>query len=68
MDIGQVSMALANNRTQTGYSVAMLAKSMDAMQTEGAGIMKLMESADDMSGKALQAAATGLGQNFDMSV
>ncbi len=67
MNIGGVSMAIANNRTQTAYSVAMLDKSMDAMKTEGDGMMKLMQSADDMNAKALQAAATGLGQNFDMS-
>ena len=68
MDIAQVSMSIANNKVQTDVGTAMLAKSLDAMETAGGGLVSLIESADAMSGKALQAAATGLGQSVDISI
>ncbi len=68
MDIAGVASALANNRTATAYSTAMLEKSLDTMEQEGAGMLKLMQTADDMNAKALQAAATGAGQSLDLSV
>ncbi len=68
MDIAGVASALANNRTATAYGTAMLSKSLDAMEVQGEGMVKLMETADDMNAQALRAAATGAGQNMDLSV
>ena len=68
MDVTGLASALAYNKTATDYGTAMLSKSLDAMEAEGAGLVKLMQTAGEMDARALQAAATGTGQNLDVSV
>jgi len=57
-DIASMSMAMANNRVQTDFGVAMLSKNLDAMETAGAQMTKMMELSVNPN----------VGANFDISV
>ena len=63
MDIAGVASALARNKSLTDVGTAMLAKSLDQMEVEGAGIVSLIQTADQAP-----IPTPGVGQNFDMSV
>lgn len=63
MDIAGVSGALAQVRLETKVSTAMLGKTMDANESMGAGLLKMIDSA------AMEnSVAPWLGSNFDMKV
>lgn len=57
-NIASMAMVMADNKTQTDIGVAMLSKSLDTMQDNGAAMTKMME----------QSVTPYLGSNFDMSV
>ncbi len=45
MDIAGVSMALSQIKTQSDVGTAVLAKTMDANEIAGAGVVKMIDSA-----------------------
>lgn len=65
MDIAGVATSMAYKDVTSTYSTAMLAKSLDTMQTAGDGLVKMIENAPAPSGVLPVA---GVGENFDMSV
>ena len=65
MDMSLVNLAsgVAQNSNMTQIGTAMLAKTLDAQRSEGAQMLKLMDSA------AMELAVNPhIGGNFDMSV
>lgn len=63
MDIAGVSSALSQVRLETKVSTAMLGKTMDANESMGAGLLKMIDAA------AMENSVTPwLGSNFDMRV
>lgn len=63
MDIGAISMQLAMSRNLSDVGTAMLSKTMDIQESEGAGIVQMMNAA----GMELSV-NPHIGSNFDMSV
>jgi len=57
-NIASLSMISAQNKTQSDIGTAMLAKSLDTFQANGAALTKMMELSVNPS----------VGGNFDMSV
>lgn len=57
-DIASLSIAMAQNKSQTDYGMAMLSKSLDTLEANGAALTKMMELSVNPS----------VGSNFDMSV
>jgi len=69
MDIAGLSMGLAQNRIQTDFGVAMLAKSLDTMEVAGDGIQQLLSGAEQASAAAQELSVTPyLGSNIDLKV
>lgn len=69
MNIAGLSMNLAQNRVQSDVGVAMLAKSLDSMETTGAGIANMIASTPTVSAASMEQSVTPyLGSNFDFSV
>jgi len=63
MDIAGVSMALANAKTANSVGTAVLSKSLDANETQGAGILKMIDAA------AMERSVNpSVGSKFDMLV
>lgn len=63
MDIARLSMALSASQTQSAFGVAMLSKSLDALEETGAQITKMIDAA------AMERSVNpGVGANFDMYV
>ena len=63
MDIGAVSMALAQSKLTNDFGVAMLGKALDTQEVEGAGLVQMIDSA------AMERSVNpSVGGNFDMSV
>lgn len=58
MDIPGLSMAMAQSRLQTDFSVAMLSKSLDNVQETGDNLTKMMELSVNPD----------LGANIDISL
>ena len=58
MDIPGLSMALSQTELMTQVSTAMLAKSMDTVETMTEGMVKMMEAS----------VTPNLGQNIDISI
>lgn len=57
-NIAAMSMAMASNKTQDAVGTAVLAKTLDTYQANGAALTKMMEMSVNPS----------VGGNFDMSV
>lgn len=67
MDIGAISMQLAMARNLSDVGTAMLSKTMDMQETEGAGIVQMINSAP--SAAAMEHSVNPhIGGNFDMSI
>ena len=62
MDIPALSMALAQNSIKNDYGVAMLAKSLDNLEANGAAMVSAMNS---MPAPSLE---PNVGQNIDSSI
>ncbi|MDD6202012.1 MAG: YjfB family protein [Lachnospiraceae bacterium] len=63
MDIGSVSMAMAQSSSLSNVGVAVLSNVMDSMEQSGQGILKMMDAA------ALERSVNPhIGSNFDMVV
>lgn len=63
MDIANVSMALAQSNLTTDVGVAMLSKSLDTVDSLGAGLVELIDSS------AMELSVNpAVGSNFDMRV
>ncbi len=63
MDIAGVSMALANIKTMNDVGTAVLSKSLDQSQVQGAGLVKMIDAA------AMERSVNpAVGSNFDMLV
>ena len=62
MDIPALSMALAQNSIKNDYGVAMLAKSLDNLEANGAAMVSAMNS---MPSPSLD---PNVGQNIDISI
>ena len=62
MDIPALSMALAQNNIKNDYGVAMLAKSLDNLEANGAAMVSAMNS---MPSPSLD---PNVGQNIDISI
>ena len=58
MDITQLAVSNSQSQLMYNVSVAMMAKSLDTMQTAGDNMVKMME----------QSVQPNLGSNFDMTV
>lgn len=58
MDIPTLSVAMSQANTINQYNVAMLAATLDTVETSGAMMIKMME----------QSVTPHLGQNIDISV
>lgn len=63
MDIGAISMQLAQQKNLSDVGTAMLSKSLDLQQTEAAGVVNMISAA------AMENSVNPhIGGNFDMSV
>ncbi len=63
MDIAGVTMALANQGSLSQVGTAVLAKSLDTMEANGAGLLKMIDAA------AMERSVNpSVGSNFDMVV
>ncbi|MCQ2081221.1 MAG: YjfB family protein [Lachnospiraceae bacterium] len=62
MDIARLSMDLANSNTLNKVSTAMLSKSLDTAEQQGASLIAMMDRSMELS------VNPGIGSNFDMSV
>ncbi len=63
MDIASVSMALANINTMNSVSTAVLSKSLDQNEVQGAGLLKMIDAA------AMERSVNpSVGSNFDVLV
>ncbi len=63
MDIAGLSMALAQTSVQNDVSMAVLSKAMDANETMGDGIVKMIDAA------AMERSVTPhIGGNIDISI
>lgn len=63
MDIAGVSMALANIQTMNNVGTAVLSKSLDQNEAQGAGLLKMIDAA------AMERSVNpAVGSNFDMLV
>ena len=63
MDIASVSMALANIQTANSVSTAVLSKSLDQNEAQGAGLLKMIDAA------AMERSVNpAVGSKFDMLV
>jgi len=63
MDIAGVSTALANIKTQSDVSTAVLGKAMDNSQELGEGLVEMLDAA------AMERSVNpGVGANFDMRI
>ncbi len=63
MNIGLVSMALAQSNSLSDVGTAVLSKTLDNAEQNGNGILKMMDSA------ALERSVNpGIGSNFDMVI
>lgn len=63
MDIAGLSTMLASSKLQNDVSTMMLGKQIDQANTEGAGLVKMIDSA------AMELSVNPhIGSNFDMSV
>lgn len=63
MDIAGMSMGISNARATTEIGTAMLAKSLDMMETVGAGVINLIERS------AMENSVNpGIGGNIDIMV
>ena len=63
MDIASVSMALANINTMNSVSTAVLSKSLDQNEIQGAGLLKMIDAA------AMERSVNpSVGSNFDVLV
>lgn len=58
MDIGALSIAMANDRFQTQLSTALLSKAMDTNEVAGENLIKMMK----------QSVQPNLGQHIDISL
>ncbi len=56
MDIPALSIAMSTNRVQTEWGIAMMAKTIDAAETNGDALIKMMEAS----------VTPNLGQNIDV--
>lgn len=63
MDIAGVSTALSNVSTQSQVSMAVLSKAMDANETMGAGMVKMIDAA-----AMEQSVNPEIGANFDVRI
>lgn len=63
MDIARLSTSMATAQTASAFSVAMLSKSLDAVEVTGGEITKMIDSA------AMELSVNpGVGANFDMYI
>lgn len=62
MDIAGLSMSLANANTINQFSTAMLSKTLDAQEAQGASMINMMDRSMELS------VNPNIGSNFDMSV
>lgn len=63
MDIPGLSMALAQTKVQSDFSVAMLSKAMDLGETLGDGMVEMLDAA------AMENSVTPhIGGNFDIRI
>lgn len=63
MDIAKLSMAMSASQTQSAFGVAMLSKSLDAVQDMGSQITQMIDAA------AMERSVNpSVGGNFDMYV
>lgn len=63
MDIASLSMAMSSAKIGNEFGTAMLSKSLDSREAEGAGIVQMIDAA------AMERSVTPhIGGNFDMSV
>lgn len=67
MDIGRLSMNMANQRTQSEVGMKMLSKALDAQQLEGAGVLKMISEAPGAA-QMENSVNPHIGGNFDMRV
>lgn len=56
MDIPALSIAMSTNRVQTEWGIGMMAKTIDAAETNGDALIKMMEAS----------VTPNLGQNIDV--
>lgn len=56
MDIPGLSIAMSTSRVQTDWGIAMMAKTIDTVETNGDALVKMMESS----------VTPNLGQNIDV--
>lgn len=56
MDIPALSIAMSTDRVQTDWSLALMSKAIDTMETNGDALTKIMESS----------VTPNLGQNIDI--
>ncbi len=62
MDIAGLSTQLSQVNIQNQYGVAMLSKSLDSLETQGASLVSMMDRSMELSVNPY------IGSNFDMSV
>ena len=62
MDIAGLSTALSQVNIQNQYGVAMLGKSLDNMESQGASLINMMDRSMELS------VNPNVGSNFDMMV
>ncbi len=63
MDIGRISMSMAQSSLQTDVGIAMLSKSMDTADTAGAALTKMIDAA------AMERSVNPhIGGNIDMHI
>lgn len=63
MDIAALSMAMSQMNIGNEFGTAMLSKSLDSMETEGAGLVKMIDAA------AMERSVNpAIGGNIDISV
>ncbi|MBP3468887.1 MAG: YjfB family protein [Lachnospiraceae bacterium] len=63
MDIAGLSMGLAQNATMSKVGTAVLSKALEAQETEGAQLVKMIDAA-----QMERSVNPYVGGNFDMSV
>lgn len=62
MDIAGLSTQMAQVNIQNQYGVAMLSKSLDNLESQGASLISMMDRSMELS------VNPNIGSNFDMSV
>ena len=63
MDIAGLSTSMSLARVQTDVGTAMLGKSLDTQQSQGQGVVNMIDAAS-----MERSVAPSVGSNFDMSV